>query len=50
MTRDEVTAFERQPGAKNAVALRRWDDEAKVLDLDVGTLDRHRALLERLAR
>jgi phosphonate degradation associated HDIG domain protein len=48
MTRDEVTAFERQPGAKAAVELRRWDDEAKVLDLDSGTIDQHRALLDTL--
>jgi hypothetical protein len=32
------------------VALRRWDDQAKVLDLDVGVLAQHRPLLDRLAR
>ena len=42
MDADEVAAFEANPGWADAVALRRWDDEAKVLDLDVGTLDQHR--------
>ena len=50
MTTAEATAFERQPGSEAAVQLRRWDDEAKVLDLDVGTLDRHLPLLQRVAR
>ena len=48
MSVEEATAFERQPAAKAAVQLRRWDDEAKILDLDVGTLDQHADLLERL--
>ena len=49
MSPPQATAFERQPGAEDAVQLRRWDDEAKVLDLDVGTMQQHRALLESLA-
>jgi phosphonate degradation associated HDIG domain protein len=49
-TGDEAAAFERRPGAEAAVALRRWDDQAKVLDLDVGVLAQHRPLLDRLAR
>jgi gamma-butyrobetaine dioxygenase len=49
MTRSEVTAFEARPRWADAVALRRWDDAAKVLDLDVGPLDQHRDLLARLA-
>ena len=49
MTTPQATAFERQPGAADAVRLRRWDDEAKVLDLDVGSLDQHVPLLARLS-
>jgi gamma-butyrobetaine dioxygenase len=44
----EAEAFAAQLGAEDAVALRRWDDQAKVLGLDVGDLGRHRARLERL--
>ncbi|HJR24883.1 MAG TPA: HD domain-containing protein [Acidimicrobiales bacterium] len=50
MTTTEATAFERQPGWESAVQLRRWDDQAKILDLDVGPLEQHRALLQRVAR
>jgi gamma-butyrobetaine dioxygenase len=46
----EAAAFAARPGAEAAIALRRWDDRGKVLDLDVGDLDRHRALLERVRR
>jgi phosphonate degradation associated HDIG domain protein len=49
MSRAQATAFERQPGADDAVLLRRWDDEAKVPDLDVGTMAQHRALLAALS-
>lgn len=49
MTPGEVAAFEGRPGWADAVALRRWDDRAKVLDLDAGALGQHRGLLERLA-
>ena len=45
----EAVAFEARPGWADAVALRRWDDRAKELDLDTGPLDQHRELLERLA-
>jgi gamma-butyrobetaine dioxygenase len=42
----EVTAFEANPGWEDAVALRRWDDEAKVPDLTVAPAGTYRALLE----
>jgi [1-hydroxy-2-(trimethylamino)ethyl]phosphonate dioxygenase len=45
----KVTAFERRPGHHDAVALRRWDDRGKVLDLVVAPLDSYRDLLEGLA-
>jgi predicted HD phosphohydrolase len=49
MDATEVAAFESNPGAAAAVSLRRWDDGGKVDGLDVGTLEDHRRLLERLA-
>lgn len=49
MTADEQAAFAANPGATAALALRRWDDGGKVDGLDVGTLEDHRPLLERLA-
>lgn len=46
----EVEAFESNPGCAGAVLLRGWDDGGKVDGLDVGTLEDHRPMLERLAR
>jgi phosphonate degradation associated HDIG domain protein len=48
LTADEVTGFEANPGWEGAVALRRWDDEAKVLGLEVDAIKAYRPLLERL--
>jgi phosphonate degradation associated HDIG domain protein len=47
---DEVAAFERRLGAKDAVRLREWDDAGKVEGLDVDPLDAYRELLERVSR
>src|SRR5690606_33994251 len=48
---DSATArdFVRQPYAGDAVRLRRWDDMAKVSNLDVPRLDHYRRLVEGLA-
>lgn len=46
---DEVARFEANPGFAAAVRLRHWDDGGKVDGLDVGDLEGHRPLLERLA-
>ncbi len=43
----EVATFARNPGAADAVALRRWDDRGKVEGLTVPALDTYR---DRLAR
>jgi phosphonate degradation associated HDIG domain protein len=43
----EAAEFEANPHYREAVALRRWDDLAKVPDMQVPTLDHYR---ERLAR
>ncbi len=44
---DETRDFESNPHFKDAVALRRWDDLAKVPELDVPPLDHYRPTLER---
>ena len=48
-TAAEVAAFEANPGWRSAVALRRWDDEAKVVDLEVAPIETYRPLLEQLS-
>jgi [1-hydroxy-2-(trimethylamino)ethyl]phosphonate dioxygenase len=48
LTSDDVAAFEANPGWEGAVALRRWDDQAKVLDLAVAPIESYRNLLERI--
>ena len=45
----ECRAFEALPGWRDAVALRRWDDAAKLLDADVPPLAAHRARLDQKA-
>ena len=45
-----AAAFAARPGAAEAVALRRWDDRGKVVDLEVGDLAGHRPRLDRLCR
>lgn len=47
MSAEEIDAFRRRPGWELAVTLRRIDDAAKVVDLDVPQLDGYR---ERLGR
>jgi phosphonate degradation associated HDIG domain protein len=44
----EVAEFERNPHFRAAVALRRWDDLAKIPNLDVPTLDAYRPQLARV--
>jgi phosphonate degradation associated HDIG domain protein len=46
LDRAEVTAFERNPGWTEAVALRGWDDQGKDLELEVAPLESYRPLLE----
>jgi phosphonate degradation associated HDIG domain protein len=45
-----VASFEANPGWEDAVALRRWDDQAKVDGLAVPGLASYRPLLDSLAR
>jgi phosphonate degradation associated HDIG domain protein len=42
---EEVARFEQEPEFRSAVALRRWDDQAKVPGLAVPDLDHYRACL-----
>jgi phosphonate degradation associated HDIG domain protein len=46
----DTSAFEAEPGWADAVRLRGWDDEGKVLGLEVAPLASYRALLDDLAR
>jgi len=48
MNADDAAEFESGPYAKDAVALRRWDETAKDPDLQVPDFDHYRALLESL--
>jgi [1-hydroxy-2-(trimethylamino)ethyl]phosphonate dioxygenase len=50
LTADEVAAFEGNAGWEGAVALRRWDDQAKLVDLEVASIESYRPLLERVRR
>jgi gamma-butyrobetaine dioxygenase len=50
MTADEVTAFEALPFARDAVAVRRWDDEAKDPAVTPPEFSHFEALLKALAR
>jgi phosphonate degradation associated HDIG domain protein len=45
-TRTEAEAFLRHPHAQSAVALRRWDEEAKIAGLPTPPLDHFRPYLE----
>ena len=46
-TAEEVAEFEaREPNFKTAIQVRRWDDEAKVVGLDVPPVEHYRAILE----
>jgi [1-hydroxy-2-(trimethylamino)ethyl]phosphonate dioxygenase len=49
LSQAEVAAFEANAGWQGAVALRRWDDQAKVLGLQVAPIESYRPLLERVS-
>ncbi len=46
---EEVASFESNPGHRDAVRLRVWDDRGKVEGLEVASLEHYRGLLERLS-
>ena len=48
MSSDETARFERMPHFAAAVALRRWDDEAKVRDLQVAPFSSYMPTMEQL--
>lgn len=50
MTPSQCAAFRSDPAAEAAVALRRWDDLAKVPGAEVAPLESYAALLDRLER
>ncbi len=49
-TTAEVAEFERHPHFRAAIALRRWDDLAKIAGLAVPALEHYRPRLERVLR
>lgn len=50
MTPDEAAAFARLPGAADAVAVRRWDEQAKTAGAETPGFDHYRPLLAALMR
>jgi phosphonate degradation associated HDIG domain protein len=48
MTQEEAAAFEREPYCRDAVSLRRWDEQGKVPGRAVPGLEHYRPLLEGL--
>jgi [1-hydroxy-2-(trimethylamino)ethyl]phosphonate dioxygenase len=50
MNLQEAEQFARHEGAQQALALRRWDDEAKVVGLEVPPVEHYVELLERVQR
>jgi phosphonate degradation associated HDIG domain protein len=49
MSQDEMAGFEAESYFRAAIALRRWDDQAKIADLPTPGLAHYRVLLARLA-
>jgi [1-hydroxy-2-(trimethylamino)ethyl]phosphonate dioxygenase len=50
MTAQEVARFEREPHYRDAVRVRRWDDQGKVAGLAVPPLESYRRMIETAAR
>lgn len=50
MSPEEVHGFEQQPRFRSAVAVRRWDDRAKVPGLSIPGLEHYRLCLEAVLR
>jgi predicted HD phosphohydrolase len=46
---EDCLRFEEHPGFPDALALRTWDDEGKIVGLDVGTLDDYVGIVNSLA-
>jgi [1-hydroxy-2-(trimethylamino)ethyl]phosphonate dioxygenase len=49
-SKDPARDFERNPHFKDAVALRRWDDQAKLIDLDVPEIREYEEVLNFVIR
>jgi [1-hydroxy-2-(trimethylamino)ethyl]phosphonate dioxygenase len=50
MSTEEVARFEAEPHFREAVRVRRWDDQGKVAGLETPPLEAYGPLIERLAR
>jgi phosphonate degradation associated HDIG domain protein len=49
MNQNEAREFESAPNAREAALLRRWDDEAKIVGVELSALRHYKPILERLA-
>jgi [1-hydroxy-2-(trimethylamino)ethyl]phosphonate dioxygenase len=49
-TTEEIQAFEAEPWFESAIAVRRWDDAAKIPDLVVPGVKHYRPVMERLLK
>lgn len=49
MTAEDLRAFEQNPWLQDALRLRRWDDEAKIPDLQTPPLSHYAAILKQVA-
>lgn len=49
MSSDEITAFQAEPYHREAIAVRRWDDQGKIAGLSTPGFTHYRGLIDRLA-
>jgi len=50
MSPAEVASFESEPGCQDAVLLRQWDDQGKIIGLTTPPFESYRAMIEKLER
>jgi phosphonate degradation associated HDIG domain protein len=50
MSPAEVASFESEPSCRDAVLLRQWDDQGKIVGLKTPPFESYRAMIERLER
>ena len=50
MNEEDVVSFEQNPGFRDAVRLRRWDEGGKVEGLEIKPFEAYRSLMEKLVK
>jgi phosphonate degradation associated HDIG domain protein len=50
MSEAEITAFESHPHYREAIELRKWDDQAKALDLKVSNIESYASTVQKVIR